>query len=93
MDQTPKKSTDQDYYRFATRVFGDFTGVIAVPALLAAILGEYLDTKYNTGPIFLGTLLILAFVGSGTVIFRKVKQYGQEYQKLTNNQNTPFKKD
>lgn len=93
MDNSPKKPNERDLYLFAARIFGDFTGVIAIPALLAAILGEYLDTKYHKDPLFLIVLLGLAFVGSGAVIYRKVKTYSQEYKKLLGETNNLSKHD
>lgn len=93
MQNSPKKSSDRDYYMFAARVFGDFTGMIAVPALLGAILGRYLDDKFDKEPLFLAICLVIAFAGSATVVYRKVKTYAQEYQKLTGAPKDPSKKE
>ena len=80
-------TTDQQYYRLAMRIFADFSGSIAVPAVLAALLGKWLDTKYSTAPLYLVALLILAFIFTAISIKRKSKRYANAYQKLINNES------
>ena len=63
---------------------GDITVTIAAPAVLAAILGRFLDTRFQTGRLLFIILLVLAFVLTIMILPRKIRQYGQAYQKLTN---------
>ncbi|HCC83763.1 TPA: hypothetical protein DEP96_02855 [Candidatus Uhrbacteria bacterium] len=72
------------YYAFAAKVMGDITVTIAAPAVLAAILGRFLDTRFQTGRLLFIILLVLAFVLTIMILPRKIRQYGQAYQKLTN---------
>ena len=69
-------------YLFAFKTFGDFGVTIAVPAVIAAILGKWLDNRWQTAPKFLIILLILAFVLTAVVLVKKVKAYGRDYQDL-----------
>ena len=78
---TPKKS-DREYYLFALRIMGDFGVSIAVPAVLAALLGTWLDGKYQKYPFFTVICLIVAFIATVKIIRKKAKKYGDEYQKF-----------
>ena len=82
---TPK--SDRDYYMFALRVVGDFGINIAVPVVGLALLGDYLDEKYGWTPVATISGFVLAAIISGMIIYRKAKQFGQEYQRLTQNKS------
>lgn len=69
-------------YIFAFKAFGDFGITIAVPAVIAALVGKWLDTKFGTEPKFVLILLTIAFALTVFLIRKKVKEYGREYQKL-----------
>jgi F0F1-type ATP synthase assembly protein I len=88
MTEQPKKLTDRSYYIFAMKIVGDFTGTIAVPAVLFALLGTYLDEKYNRSPLFLLVGLALAFGTSMLSIYKKTKKYSQEYQEIVKTDST-----
>ena len=64
------------------RIFLDFGGVIAVPAVLAALLGKWLDERYQSAPIFLIICFGLAFIFTVFYIIKKTRIYAQEYEKL-----------
>ncbi len=81
-------SSDAIYYRFAMRIFADFSGAIAVPVVLAALGGQWLDEKYGTEPRYLIILFIFAFLLSAAVIWRKAKRYTKEYEKIIKKQET-----
>lgn len=67
---------------FALRIAGDFGVVIAVPVVVLALFGRWLDTQYQTGWAFtiLGFLIAAAISSIG--IYRKAKRYGKEYEAL-----------
>lgn len=73
---------DAAYRRLAFKIFAEFTGTIAVPAVLGALLGKWLDEKYNTEPRYLIIFLVLAFLSSAVVIVRKAKKYSSEYDAI-----------
>lgn len=71
-------------YLFAFKAFGDFGITIAVPAVLAALAGKWLDIKFGSYPKCTILLLTIAFVLTAIILVRKVKQYGKEYEDLIN---------
>lgn len=77
----PQKS-DREYYLFALKIAGDFGASIFVPVIIFALIGQYLDEKYQRQPLFTILGLILAFLISAKIIYKKAQKYGQEYQNL-----------
>ncbi|MBI2474035.1 AtpZ/AtpI family protein [Candidatus Uhrbacteria bacterium] len=75
---------DAAYYRLAGRIFADFSGIIAVPAVLAALLGKWLDQKQGTEPRYLILCLIVAFFFTGVLIVKKAKFYKDQYESVIN---------
>jgi len=75
-------SSDAPYYRLAGRIFADFSGTIAVPAVLGALSGKWLDEIYGTEPLYLLILLTLALVFTGFAIVKKAKKYTVQYESL-----------
>lgn len=84
MSETPRKTTDRDYYLFAMRIFADFGATIAVPAVLGALLGRWCDARYDTHPLFLILFLLTAFLLTIQMVRGKAGRYGAEYQALIN---------
>lgn len=84
-------TTDQQYYRLAMRIFADFSGSIAIPAVLAALFGKWMDTRYSTSPRYLIVFLVLAFFFTTISVKRKSKRYADAYQKLINNETKKSK--
>ncbi|MFA6131543.1 MAG: AtpZ/AtpI family protein [Patescibacteria group bacterium] len=87
MDETeakkPKKPTsDAAYYRFAMRIVGDFGVSIAVPAVLAAFGGIWLDRQLGTTPWLLFAGLIAAFTSTYLVIKKKATDYAKKFDEL-----------
>ena len=82
MSDEPKKTSDREYYLFALRIVGDFGISIAVPAVLAALLGGYLDDKFARYPLFTIICLIVAFSLTALMIRKKAKKYGDIYKKM-----------
>ncbi|OGL92665.1 hypothetical protein A3H12_03950, partial [Candidatus Uhrbacteria bacterium RIFCSPLOWO2_12_FULL_47_9] len=64
------------------RIFADFSGSIAVPAVLGALVGKWLDGKYHTAPKFLVFSLSIALLSTAWIVVRKAKKYGNEYEAL-----------
>lgn len=77
-----KKPGRREYYLFAFRIMGDFGISIAVPAILAALLGQYLDGKYGKYPLFTILSLITAFLITIRIIQKKSKSYGEEFARM-----------
>jgi MFS-type transporter involved in bile tolerance (Atg22 family) len=73
---------DRRYYLLGLKAVGDFGVTIAVPAVLAGIVGTRLDARWGTKPFLLFGCFALAAALSGLIIYRKAKRYGSEYQSL-----------
>ena len=69
-------------YAFAFKTFGDFGITIAVPAVLAALGGKWLDTRFGTSPRYTLVLLVVAFALTAYIIKKKVSEYGRAYIEL-----------
>jgi predicted permease len=82
MDEKTPKTSDRQYYLFALRIAGDFGASIAVPVVIFSIIGRKLDAKLSTGIIYTVIGFVTAALISGTIIYRKAKKYGKEYQIL-----------
>lgn len=80
-----KPSDDRRYYLFALKIVGDFGASIAIPVVIFALLGKYLDARYNTAPWLLICGFALSAFLSGKMIYNKAKRYGAEYQNLDKN--------
>ncbi|MBI4591843.1 AtpZ/AtpI family protein [Candidatus Uhrbacteria bacterium] len=76
--------SDAKYYRLAGRIFADFSGTIAVPAVLAALLGKWLDDRYGTEPRYLILLLVVAFALTVYAVVKKANVYRNAYERLMN---------
>jgi F0F1-type ATP synthase assembly protein I len=66
------------------RIFADFSGTIAIPAVGAALLGKWLDDKYGTEPLYLILLLIVAFTLTAVLVYKKAQTYRKIYDRLNN---------
>lgn len=75
-------ANDQAYQRLAMRIFADFSGSIAIPVVLAALLGKWLDGKYGTSPKLLMLCLALSFVLTAFIVVKKAKRYAKQYEAL-----------
>jgi len=73
---------DAQYQRLAMKIFADFSGSIAIPAVLAAFLGKWLDARYGTSPKLMILCLLAAFVLTGIIIVRKARKYSELYASI-----------
>ena len=81
MDSKPKTS-DREYIMFALKIMGDFGVSIAVPAVLAAILGQWLDNRYGHVYLFTAICFVLAAILTALSIRKKAMRYGEEFKKM-----------
>ena len=82
MDEKPKQKSDAYYYVLAIRMATDLGFTIAVPAVLAAVLGKWLDERWGTYPLMFVLLLIVAFCLTAFLVYRKAKTYAKLYERL-----------
>ncbi len=64
------------------RIFADFSGSIAIPAVAAAFLGKWLDARYGTSPKLIILCLLAAFALTAIIIVRKAGYYSKAYNSL-----------
>lgn len=76
------KNKDRAYQMLGLRIVGDFGATIAVPVVLFAMAGQWLDEKYAKTPFFTVLGFVLAATLSGRMIYKKAKAYGDAYKKL-----------
>lgn len=81
------KTSDRQYYLFALKIMGDFGVTIAVPVVIFVLLGQWLDNKYSSVPLFTVFGFIIAALITIKIIYKKAKVYGEEYRKLGENLN------
>lgn len=83
-----KQSNDRAYMLLGARIVGNFGTTIAIPIVVLALAGKWLDTRWGTGP----WMLILGFVLAATLtaisINRKAKAFGREYQALVDSEES-----
>ena len=70
------------------RIFADFSIAIAVPAVVAALFGQWLDQKHQTEPRYTAIFLILALLSTGYMVWKKAKRYKDQYEKIINKEKT-----
>ena len=80
---------DEAYHRLAYRIFLDFGGTIAVPAVLAVLLGRWLDGRYGTEPRYLLVCVGVALVLTAISIVKKARFYGREFERLNQSSKQP----
>ena len=80
----PLFSTEQDrqYAIFGLRIASDFGASIAIPVVLFVWIGQWLEDKYGHAPWFTVSAFALAALLSGWLVYRRIKEYAAEYQKL-----------
>lgn len=81
-EQKPQKTSSREYYLFAFKIMGDFGVTIAAPVVLFVLVGQYLDGKYNKGPLFTILGFVLAGLITIKIIHKKAKAYGAEYKRM-----------
>lgn len=92
MENPKKGTTTRDYYLFAIKIIGDFGAAIAVPIVILVLIGQFLDKKYQTGPLYTVLAFVIAALISAKIIHKKAKKYGKEYQSLVDNEKKQIEK-
>ena len=64
------------------KIFADFSGSIAIPAVGAAFLGKWLDARYGTSPYLIILCLLAAFALTAVIVVRKARHYSKLYSSI-----------
>jgi len=75
-------SKESASYRLAFKIFADFSGTIAVPAVLAALFGKWVDGIYGTEPRYLVIFLFIALLSTARIVWKKAYTYKKQYEDL-----------
>jgi len=73
------KFIDKQYWVESIKIFSRLSVWIVFPALLGALLGKWLDKKYNSSPRWFLIVIGLSFIFS---IIALVKNTLEEYKKI-----------
>ena len=75
------KDITKPWWREGIILFTKVSAYIAVPIILASIIGKSLDKKYNTGSLIFFILIGIAFVFTILLIWREMKIYKKTIKK------------
>ena len=73
------KLVDKQYWVESLRIFSRLSVWIVFPAILGALLGKWLDKKYNSSPRWFLIVIGLSFIFSMIAL---VKNTLEEYKKI-----------
>jgi len=73
---------DRQYMMLGLRIVGEFGFIIAAPIVVFALLGKWLDGRYDTAPLFLVGGFILAALLTSLSIYRRAQRFGKEYMAI-----------
>jgi F0F1-type ATP synthase assembly protein I len=76
------QNNDAKYYRLAFRILVDFGATLAIPALVSAFLGIWLDRHLGTKPWILIVCLFIGFTLTWMMILRKARLYAKDFERI-----------
>ena len=75
------KTDDQNYQRQGLQLFFELSGWLIGPIVVALMLGQWLDAKYQTKPWIFLTCLTLAFIATCIGIVKATKDFIKDIEK------------
>jgi F0F1-type ATP synthase assembly protein I len=82
MPATPTSDADRRYAMLGFRIVAEFGAAIAVPAVLASVVGRRLDEAYGTGPSLLIASFAVAAACTAAMVYRRARSFAREYQAI-----------
>lgn len=64
------------------RIIAEFGAAIAVPAVLAAVIGRRLDETFGTRPLLLVASLATAFAATAVTVTRRARDFAKDYEEI-----------
>ena len=89
----PHAESDNSWWQPDLVLFGEVTGLIVVPIILALYGGKALDRKFDTDPILFVACTILAIVVSTVAIVRISTRYMKQIESETRSNTYDRKHD
>jgi len=78
----PEDPKDRKYAILGIKIAGDFGATLAVPIVVFVVVAQWLAQKYGLGLWITILAFVLAASLSASIIVRKSKMYGKQYQDL-----------
>lgn len=82
LKKKPRDDNERRYALLALRVMGEFGAIIAVPVVVFALAGRWLDQRYGTQPLFIIVGFALAAALTSFAIVKKARAFEREYRAL-----------
>jgi len=79
------KNNNAPWWRDGVIIFVRVSGYIAFPVIIASIVGNYLDDKYDTGNIIFLSLITVSFLSTIYLIWNEMKIYKKKIEKEEKN--------
>jgi len=84
-DVNKPKSTEKAWWTDALAMFTRLSIWIAVPVILASLLGSFLDDKYNTSPWLLMSCVGVSFIFTMIVLVKETMKSFKEIEEDSEN--------
>lgn len=75
------KSTQKPWWRDGVVIFIRVSTYIVIPIIIASLVGNFLDKKYNTGSLLFYILIAIAFLFTIYLIWREMKIYKKKIER------------
>jgi MFS-type transporter involved in bile tolerance (Atg22 family) len=82
MPAKPTSDADRRYAMLGFRIIAEFGAVIAVPAVIASVIGRRLDAAYGTRPTLLIASFTAAAIGTALMLIRRARAFAKEYEAI-----------
>jgi F0F1-type ATP synthase assembly protein I len=77
MPENPLPKKDPSIFE-AVGIVWDIVVIVAVPTILIALIGRWLDRRFGTTPLFLGIGLLLTLIVLAVVVTKKGKEIAKK---------------
>ncbi|MFH0819123.1 MAG: AtpZ/AtpI family protein [Patescibacteria group bacterium] len=77
-----KPKDQENWWQDGYRAFIQISGWIAAPIIAALFIGDWLDTKYQSGSKYLLICIAIAFVISNVGLVKEVLNYNKKLNKI-----------
>ncbi|RJR31789.1 AtpZ/AtpI family protein [Candidatus Parcubacteria bacterium] len=80
-------------YSFALSLAADLGWMIALPIIIFAIAGRYLDQKFNSSPILLLAGIFLSIIASSWIVYFKIIRVFADIEQQEKDKNNKTNKE
>lgn len=79
------KNLKQPWWRDGVIIFTKVSSYIAIPIIIASLLGKFLDKKYHTENLLFYIFIAFAFLSTIYLIWKEMKIYKKKIEKEEKN--------